>query len=159
MSRYSFDEKGNLIIEDAKTFWRNFTGRERKYNASGIRNFCVRLDHETADILKQRGWNVKYIPAKDEDDDETPYIQIAVRYGRISPRIFMISGKSKTLLTEESVGSLDYAEIETTDLIIRGREWDVGRVKAYLKTGYFNIVKDVFEDKYTFDDDLPFDIE
>lgn len=151
-STMSINDRGELIIQDAKTFWRNFSGHERKFNAEGTRNFCVRLDVVIADILKAKGWNVKYIPARDDDDIDTPYIQVAVRYGRIAPRIYMIAGRNKTQLNESIVGDLDYAEIETADLIIRGHEWDVGHVKAYLKTGYFTIVRDEFADKYDFDE-------
>lgn len=163
MSKVWFDERENLVIEGAKTFWRNFSGRERKYNPAGVRNFCVRIDDEAiVKKLVNDKWNVKYIPAKSEDDDEVAYIQVAVRYGTVSPSVYLIAGRQKTYINESLIGDLDSAEIENADLIIRGRKWgDENRVKAYLKTGYFEIMKDVFADKYMFDedeDDLPFDI-
>ena len=41
MSKFTIDERGNLVVEDAKIRWRNFAGVEYKYNEKGIRNFCV----------------------------------------------------------------------------------------------------------------------
>lgn len=164
MSKYWFDKRGNLVIEGAKTFWRNFSGKERKYNPAGVRNFCVRIDdREIADELANKAWNVKYIPAKNDDEEAVPYIQVAVKYGVVSPSVYMIAGKNKTFMGENLIGDLDSAEIENADLIIRGREWwdrDVKKVKAYLKTGYFEILRDVFADKYDFvdEDDIPFDV-
>lgn len=161
MSKYWFDARGNLVIEDAKTFWRNFSGKERKYNPAGVRNFCVRIDDELiADELESKGWNVKHIPPREEGEKPLVYIQVAVKYGVVNPNVYMIAGKIKTYMNEKLVGDLDSAEIENADLIIRGREWDTNRIKAYLKTGYFEITRDVFADKYDFvdADDIPFDV-
>ena len=159
MSKFTIDERGNLVVEDAKIRWRNFAGVEYKYNEKGIRNFCVDIDNiDVADELKDRGWNIR-IRSVIGSDEIVPYVSVAVRYGRISPKIVIVTDRKKTYLDETTVASLDYAELESVDLIIRGREWEPGKVKAHLKTGYFTIHKDAFADKYNFDDDPPCDEE
>lgn len=164
MSKYWFDAKGNLVIEDAKIFWCNFSGKERKRNPAGVRNFCVYIeDHKIADKLVRDAWNVKYRPAENDGEEAVPYINVAVRYDVLPPTVYMVAGKNKTLINEKLVKDLDSADIENVDLIIRGRKWwdeDVKKVKAYLKTGYFVILRNVFADKYDFidEDDIPFDV-
>ena len=55
------------------------------------------------------------------------------------------------LRLQDSVKTLDWAEIEKADIAINPYEYDVqGRhgIKAYLKTMYVTIQEDDFEDRY-----------
>lgn len=157
--------RGTLNIEGAKIFWRNFSGKGSKYNAEGNRNFCVEIDPETAEQLKDDGWNVKHTKPKDDGDEGTFYIPVTVSFGNYPPKIYKVTSRNKTLLDEELVGDLDRDELENVDLIISPYHWTVNTkngvetgIKAYLKVMYATIVEDDFARKYAgigIDEELP----
>lgn len=143
--------KDNISIENARIGFRNFAGKEGKFNPAGRRNFCVFLDYETGKLLEKDGWNIRWLKPRDEHDDDQPYLQVAVRFDNIPPKILIISSKGMTVLDQETVSVLDWAEISNVDLIIRPYNWEANGktgVKAYVKAMYVTIVEDEFESKY-----------
>lgn len=141
----------NLIIEDARIGFRNFAGEETKFNPKGRRNFVVFLDPELGATLEDDGWNIKWLDPRDEEEVATPILSVAVNYNNIPPKILLISGQGKTMLHEDTVSLLDWADIDSVDLIIKPYHWDVNGkegIKAYANSMYVTIVEDEFAHKY-----------
>lgn len=150
-----------FMVEDAQLIWKNFSGNPTLFNAEGgKRTFNVVLDKKTADIMAADGWNVKCkpagVPAEDDEADidvneEFCYIEVTVGYKVRPPKIVLITDTSRTNLTEENVGVLDWADIRHVDLIAREYRWEVGSktgIKAYLQTMFVTIEEDALERKY-----------
>lgn len=150
------DDAKTFMIEDARLVFRNFSGAEGQYNREGDRNFSVILDQKTADVMTADGWNVKYLASREEGEPDTPYIQIAVSFKNRPPKVIMITSTARTNLTQESVGVLDWAEIQLVDLIARAYDWQVGDktgTKAYLQSMFVTIEEDALERKYAIRED------
>jgi hypothetical protein len=154
------DEAKTFKVEDARIIFRNFSGKEGPYNREGDRNFAVVVDHDTAARMLEDGWNVKFLEPREDDygDASTPYVQVAVNFKNRPPRVVLLTSSSRTQLDEKSVDLLDWAEIETIDLICRGYEWAVNDktgVKAYLQTMFATIREDDLEKKYKINEHPP----
>ena len=143
--------ENNIRIEGAKIGFRNFSGEEGRFNPKGRRNFCVFLEEDIAKDMKKEGWNVKWLEPREEGDDPQAYLQVKVVFGKIPPKIVLVTGRGKTRLDEDTVNILDWAEIQNVDLIIRPYNWEVNGdtgVSAYIKTMYVTLREDEFESKY-----------
>jgi hypothetical protein len=143
----------NVTLENAVIRFRNFSGKEGQYNKAGDRNFAVLLDPELATAMIEQGWNVKQLKPREEGDAPQDYIQVTVKFGGAArpPKIVMITSKGRTSLGEEEVNILDWADIQTADMIIRPYNWQVNDksgVKAYLQSIFVTINEDELDKKY-----------
>lgn len=143
---------GKLIVENARIIFKNFSGEETKFNRAGNRNFCLIIhDKDLADILADEGWNVKMLVPRDEDEEPRYYTQITVSYKVAPPKITLVTRRAQTILNEETINSLDYADISNIDLIVRPYEWEINGktgIKGYLQTMYVTLEEDEFAEKY-----------
>lgn len=142
-------------LYNVRLLFRNFAGREARYNAEGNRNVSVVLDDETAERMLKAGWNVKFLPARDETDTDTPYIKVKVSYKYSAPRVVLITSRGRNPLTEELVFAADHADIRTADVTLAPSKWSQdGKegVTAYLQSAYLTLNEDPLDIKYQ---DLP----
>jgi hypothetical protein len=144
-------EPKTFMVEDAQLIYRNFEGKEGPYNRAGDKNFSVILDEESAQQMLVDGWNVRYREPKEEGDEAFPYISVAVRFDVRPPTVIMITSSGRVALDDESVAVLDWARIQTADMIARAYEWTFNGktgIKAYLQSLYVTIEEDALERKY-----------
>ena len=150
--------KNNIVMEDARIGFRNFSGEESKFNKKGDKNFCAFIDDvDLAAQLEQDGWNIKYLNPREDDPDDIAqaYLPVAVSFDHIQPKIIMVTensvGKKLTPLGPSTIMTLDWAEIVRVDLVIRPYNWEVNGktgVKGYAKTMYVTIAVDDFNGRY-----------
>jgi hypothetical protein len=146
-------QDNTVLMEGVRIIFRNFAGKEGQYNREGDRNFAVLLDDDTAKAMDADGWNIKWLRPRTEEEGEEPqaYLPISVNFKGRPPRIVMITSRGRTNLDEDTVETLDWADIINVDLIVRPYEWTVNQksgIKAYLQALYVTIEEDPLEIKY-----------
>jgi len=142
----------NISIEGASIGFRNFSGKPSQYNPPGRKNFCVFFEEEMGKRLEEDGWNIRWTKIREEEDIPTPYLQVAVSFDNIPPKIVLITSGGQTILDSQTVNVLDWAEIKHIDLVIRPYNWVVNNkegVKAYVRSMYITIEEDEFAAKYS----------
>lgn len=113
-------------MDDVRLCFRNFSGEGSKFNKEGDRNFAVIIpDEEIAEALQNDvnkfgvGWNVKIRPPREEGDEPFIYLPIKLKFNDRGPKIYLVSGRNRVRLNEDTVGMLDEIDILSVDLDIR----------------------------------------
>lgn len=149
-------QNNTVLMEGVRIIFRNFEGKEGPYNKKGDKNFGVILPPDIAEQMLADGWNVKYLKPREEDEAEgeepTPWLPVKVAYDRgRPPRVVLITSRGRTNLDEQTVETLDYADITNVDLIVNPYSWEVqgkSGISAYLQSMYVTIEEDALERKY-----------
>ena len=118
--------RGTLEIDNARIIFRNLEGRGGLYNREGDRSFALVVpDEDARDALIEQGYNVKTKAPRDEDEEPLMYLTIKVKPNGRGPRIYLVSGRSKRELPEESWGLIDQISISNVSLDIHAYDWNV----------------------------------
>ena len=154
----TFAPRGILQIDDARIIYRNFSGVGSKFNREGDRNFAIYIDDEDiANELRDRGWNVKIKPPREDGDDPFMFLPVKIKFNDRGPSVYLVTGNKKTPLNENTVSCLDDIDILSVDLDIRPYDWDVngktGRT-AYLQSIWVTQEVDRFASRMM-DDEYP----
>ena len=157
----------DVTLRNVRIIFRNFAGAPTRFNAAGgKRTFSILLNETEAKELSSMGFNVKALKQRDPDDDPAFHLPVEVSYRVKPPRIVFISnqGRKRTVIDEDTVGLIDYTEIEKIDLTINPYRWEMENahgVKAYLKTMYVTIREDELDIEYAqdFGPEVPADYE
>lgn len=150
-------------FRNAHIIWKNFRGEKGPYNTNGDKSFAILInDPALAEELREEGWVLKELASNDDYDSVAYALKVKVRFDKRPPKcklITNIGGRQKqTILDENTISSLDWAEPEKIDLTISQSNWSMnGRtgVTAYLDVMYFTPVVDELEAEYADPDDFP----
>lgn len=150
--KITFAPRGILQIDDARIVYRNFSGAASKYNREGDRNFAVVItDEDIKDKLIEEGWNVKIKAPREEGETPFMFLPVKIKFNDRGPIVYLVSGRKKTQLDEETVDLLDNIDIAGVDLDVRPYDWEVngksGR-SAYLHSICVTQEVDRFADRY-----------
>ena len=141
----------NITLEDVRIALRNFAGGPTKFNrAGGIRSFAAILPQHIADDMAAKGWVVKYF--KPREDGEAPQAWLPVEVTlRGRNKATLISSRGRTMLTEQTIAMLDFADIKKVDLIVQANPWEVegnSGYKTYMSSLFVTINEDELDLKY-----------
>lgn len=150
-----------VAIEGARLVFKNFQGAEARWNGKiineqGRRNFSVVLSNpQQVRELVESGWNVKFPKERDDIDPEDVYeptLKVNVTMGsKIPPRIKQINAETGQVITldEDDLAVLDFSNVTNADVVIRGWEYEPGKMAAYLVALYATVENvDPFAEKY-----------
>lgn len=141
-------------VDGKALIFRNFEGRAGTFNNEGDRSFCLVVDEETRDALENIGFNVRERRRQLDDGDEqiTLYLPIKINFNsRRPPQINQVTSRGVTALDEDTVGSLDYAEIISAKISVNAYNWHYAGKEgwsAYLQELLVEIEDESFIGKY-----------
>lgn len=150
---YKKSKNDMVIIENANIHFLNFSGAVGKYNPTGRRKFTIFLEDDEAAFFEDAGWNVRYLKPREEGDKPQAVLDAFVSYTNPSfqPKIVLVNNHGKTILNEDNLEILDWADVSNWDLMLRPYEWEVSGkkgIKAMVASLYATVIPDELEEKY-----------
>lgn len=172
----------NLNIEGGEIAYSNFAGRISDYNENGNRTVTFVIHNDIAKKLIEDGWRVRRQEFPNDPDRPPRYLLEATMTFRTKdgrpkdPKIFIVRDDNSFVhVTEETVGTLDAADIISADAVIGPWYWErngKSGIKAYINSLYIKVKENPIDAKYrpmidrmndsfldTGDTSLPFPIE
>lgn len=173
----------DINIVNGEIAYSNFSGRPTTYKPEGgVRTVTFVIPSDAAPELQEAGWKIRRQEFPNDPDREPRYLLEATltfrtRNGQLrDPKIFIVRPDSLVHVTEETVDTLDRAEIVNADAVLGPYYWENGNkrgIKAYVNSLYITVKENPIDEKYrkyidnlnesmlSTDDDLslPFPIE
>lgn len=149
-----------IVLEDVRMLpgqFRNFKGEMRRnakgkvVNNEGDRNFTIELSLDQAEKFRDMGFTVNTLPGRDDFEEPTYIMKIKVSYRFKAPKVVVCVGRTKTLLSEETISELDWADVESVDVTFTKSHWtqpDREGETAYLNSMWVTLMDDPLERKY-----------
>lgn len=137
-TRFRWNIKNMLEIENAFIFWTNFRGEANAFG-NKTRSLNVAVTPEVGAELEAAGWRVRQVTGGPEDKDILYFVNVKVNMqSSYPPAITLFSEfrgkKSRRALDIDTVGELDRVLFDRCDLIVKPFESDrfPGKVTGYL---------------------------
>lgn len=135
-----FAPRDILQINNARIVYKNFSGKPSAFNREGDRNFSLVIPNiEIADTLKDKGWNIKIKPPREEGDEPFITMPVKIKFNDRGPRVYLETGNNLVRLDEESICCLDNVDIVKVDMDIRPYDWEINGKTG--RTAYLQAIK------------------
>ena len=135
-----FAPRDILQINNARIVYKNFSGKPSAFNREGDRNFSLVIPNiEIADALKDKGWNIKIKPPREEGDEPFITMPVTIKFNDRGPRVYLETGNNLVRLDEESICCLDNVDIVKVDMDIRPYDWEINGKTG--RTAYLQAIK------------------
>lgn len=140
-------------VDGKALIFRNFAGKEGRFNKEGERSFCLEVDEETMIRLREMGFNVRE-KERTSTGEIYRYLPIKINFSSFRPpQINQVTSRGgMSSLDESTIESLDYAEIISASIAINSYDYqNQGRLTAYLQELLVEIEDDSFAARYRAD--------
>lgn len=145
----------DINITEGQIAYSNFSGAPTQYKPEGgERSVTFVIPDNIAEDLANEGWKIRL---QEFDDGTSRYLLdttflFRTRNGQPrDPKIFIVRDKKLIHVTEETVDSLDHADIVSVDAVISPSYWEwAGKsgIKAYINSMYITIKENPIDAKY-----------
>ncbi len=148
----------DINITDGEIAYSNFSGRPTQFKPEGgERTVTFVIPPEIVEDLKADGWNIREQVFANDPDREPRYLLEArltfrTRNGQPrDPKIFIVRSDSMVHMTEETIDTLDRADILSVDAVLGPSYWEWGGrrgIRAYVNSMYVTIKENPIDEKY-----------